>query len=103
VQTLNGEFYVVGYSRVCATPDCACFGQHYHASGHLKVSLPYSTYGLDVLAQVGNQRRRHHKQFIEECWATVSPVFGVGVWRLAATRGPSSGGSQTVWRAGSAG
>jgi hypothetical protein len=65
VQTLNGEFYVVGYSRVCATPDCACFGQHYHASGHLKVSLPYSTYGLDVLAQVGNQRRRHHKQFIE--------------------------------------
>jgi len=65
VQTLNGEFYVVGYSRVCATPDCVCFGQHYHASGHLKVSLPYSTYGLDVLAQVGKQRSRHHQQFVE--------------------------------------
>lgn len=65
VQTLKGEFYVVAYSRVCETPDCVCFGQHYHASGHLKVSLPYSTYGLGVLAQVGVQRSRHHKQFVE--------------------------------------
>ncbi len=65
VQTLNSEYYVVGYSRVCVTPGCACFGQHYHASGHLQVSLPYSTYGLDVLAQVGIQRSRHHQQFIE--------------------------------------
>ncbi len=65
VQTLSSEFYVVGYSRVCVTPDCACFGQHYHASGHLQVSLPYSTYGLDVLAHVGIQRHRHHQQFVE--------------------------------------
>ncbi len=65
VQTMKGEYYVVGYSRVCVTPDCAYFGQHYHASGHLKVSLPYSTYGLDVLAYVGIQRSRHHQQFVE--------------------------------------
>jgi hypothetical protein len=65
VQTLSGEYYVVGYSRVCETPDCACVGQHYHASGHLQVSLPYSTYGLDVVAYVGLQRSRHHQQFIE--------------------------------------
>jgi len=65
VQTLKGECYVVGYSRVCVTPDCACFGQHYHASGHLRVSLPYSTYGLDVLALVGTQRHRQHQQFVE--------------------------------------
>ncbi len=65
VQTMKGEYYVVGYSRVCVTPDCAYFGQHYHASGHLQVSLPYSTYGLDVLAYVGLQRNRHHQQFVE--------------------------------------
>jgi len=65
VQTLNGEFYVVAYSRVCGTLECACYGHHYHASGHLKVSLPYSTYGLDVVAYVGTRRERHHKQFIE--------------------------------------
>lgn len=65
VQTLDGEFYVVAYSRRCLTAGCSNFGQHYHAAGHLKISLPYSTYGLDVVAYVGIQRERHHKQFIE--------------------------------------
>ena len=65
VQTLNGEFYVVAYSRVCANDDCSKHGTHYHAGGHLKISLPYSTYGLDVIAFVGIQRDREHKQFTE--------------------------------------
>ena len=65
VQTLKGDFYVVAYSRRCLTLACAHFGKHYHASGHLKISLPYSTYGLDVIAYVGIQRERHHKQFGE--------------------------------------
>ncbi len=65
VQTLQGEFYVVAYSRVCVTAGCACLGQHYRASGHLKISLPYSTYGLDVVKQVGIQRDRYQRQFIE--------------------------------------
>ena len=65
VQTLAGEFYVVAYSRICRTPGCDAYGTHYHASGHLQVSPPYSTYGLDVIAFVGIQREREHKQFIE--------------------------------------
>ena len=65
VQTLTGEFYVVAYSRVCRTPGCEEEGTHFHACGHLQVSPPYSTYGLDVIAFVGIQREREHKQFIE--------------------------------------
>jgi hypothetical protein len=65
VQTLTGDFYVVAYTRRCLNAACANCGHHYHASGHLRLSLPYSTYGLDVVAYIGIQREREHKQFIE--------------------------------------
>jgi hypothetical protein len=65
VQTLAGDFYVVAYSRVCANPECDEYGTHFHAGGHLRVSPPYSTYGLDVIAFVGIKREREHKQFTE--------------------------------------
>jgi hypothetical protein len=65
VQTLDGDFFVVAYSRVCPNPECDAYGTHFHAGGHLRVSPPYSTYGLDVIAFVGIQRDREHKQFAE--------------------------------------
>ncbi len=65
VQTLTGTFYVVAYSRVCHNCECSANGTHFHAAEHLKVSLPYSTYGLDVVAFAGIQREREHKQFAE--------------------------------------
>ena len=65
VQTFDGEFYVVAYSRRCLNPQCSHFGKHYRASGHLKISLPYSTYGLDVVAYIGIQREWYHRQFVE--------------------------------------
>ena len=65
VQTLNGEYHVVAYSRVCQNPECAAYGSHFHAGGHLQISPPYSTYGLDVIALVGIQRDREHRQFTE--------------------------------------
>lgn len=65
LQTLSGEFYVVAYSRKCKTPGCSAFGKHFHSGGHRKLSLPYSTYGLDVIATVGIQHQREHKQFVE--------------------------------------
>ena len=65
VQTMQGEFYVVAYSRVCQNTDCSAYGTHFHAAEHLKVSPPYSTYGMDVIAFVGIQRDREHKQFAE--------------------------------------
>ncbi len=63
VQLLSGERHVVAYTRHCQTGGCKMFGHHYHATGHLKVSLPH--YGLDVVAYVGNEHERKHRQFSE--------------------------------------
>ena len=52
-------------SRRCNNPDCSAGGKHFHSGEHLKLSLPYSTYGLDVIARIGQQRQREHKQFVE--------------------------------------
>ena len=65
IQTLAGEFHVIAYSRRCTNPDCSACGKHFHSGEHLKLSLPYSTYGLDVIAHIGRQRQDEHKQFGE--------------------------------------
>jgi hypothetical protein len=38
---------------------------HYYASKVLLISLPYSTYGLDVLAFIGWQHEHEHRQLVE--------------------------------------
>ena len=65
VQTLDGDFYVVAYSRLCQNAECSDYGAHFHAAEHLRVSPPYCTYGMDVIAFIGIQRDREHKQFAE--------------------------------------
>lgn len=65
VQTMDGSLFVAGKSKQCSNPDCSHTGTHYHASGVLKISLPYCTYGLDVLAFIGWQHEQEHKQFVE--------------------------------------
>ena len=65
VQTLNGPLFVAGKSKQCHSPGCTHHGQHYHASGVLRISLPQSTYGLDVLAFIGWQHEHEHKQLVE--------------------------------------
>lgn len=65
VQTMNGPLFVAGKSKKCDNPDCSHSGEHYHASGVLRISLPYSTYGLDVLAFIGWQHEHEHKQLVE--------------------------------------
>lgn len=65
VQTMDEPLFVAGKSKKCANPDCSHFGNHYHASGVLRISLPRSTYGLDVLAFIGWQHEHEHKQFVE--------------------------------------
>jgi len=65
VQTLDGEYQVVAYSRLCNTLSCKKYGHHYHAIGHLKVSLPGETYGLDIVAYIGWQRDHEHRRFSE--------------------------------------
>ena len=65
VQTMDGPLFVAGKTKECANPECAHSGMHYYASGVLRISLPYSTYGLDVLAFIGWQHEHEHKQLVE--------------------------------------
>jgi len=65
VQTMDKPLFVAGKSKQCTNPECSHTDYHYHASGVLKISLPYSTYGLDVLAFIGWQHEHEHKQFVE--------------------------------------
>jgi hypothetical protein len=65
VQTMKGTLFVAGKSKMCDWPDCTHGGHHYHASRVWQISVPQSTYGLDVLAFIGWQHEQEHKQFAE--------------------------------------
>jgi hypothetical protein len=65
VQTMEGPLFVAGKSKQCEAVGCSHYGHHYHASGVLRISLPHSTYGLDVLAFIGWQHEHEHKQLVE--------------------------------------
>ncbi len=65
VQTLAGPLFVAGRSKECANAACRHRGEHYYASRLLLISLPYSTYGLDVLAHIGWQHEHEHRQLKE--------------------------------------
>jgi hypothetical protein len=65
VQTLDGPVFVAGRSNRCVNPACPHCGATYYASGVLTISLPYSTYGLDVLAFIGWRHEQEHCQLVE--------------------------------------
>jgi hypothetical protein len=65
IQTLQGPLFVAGKSRQCTNPTCRHAGKIYYASRVWLYSLPYSTYGLDVLAYIGWQHEHEHKQLVE--------------------------------------
>ena len=65
VQTLQGPVFVAGKSKKCVNPFCTHAGMHYYARKTLSISLPYSTYGLDVLAFIGWQHEHEHRQLVE--------------------------------------
>ena len=65
IQTLNGPIFVAGKSKECANPACPNYGKHYYASRVWLLSLPNSTYGLDVLALIGWQHEHEHRQLVE--------------------------------------
>ena len=65
VQTLQGPVFVGGKTKECGNPDCKHSGEHYYANSILSISLPFSTYGLDVLAFIGWQHEKEHKQLVE--------------------------------------
>jgi hypothetical protein len=65
VQTLEGPIYVAGKTKECINEKCDHMGKHYYASQASLISLPKSTYGLDVLAYIGWQHEHEHKQLVE--------------------------------------
>jgi hypothetical protein len=65
VQTLKGPVWVTGKSKKCVNPRCSHTGEYYYASGVCLISLPFSTYGLDVLAYIGWRHEHEHKQMGE--------------------------------------
>lgn len=65
IQTLEGPLFVAGKTKKCANAACSHVGQHYYASQAPLLSLPKSTYGLDVLAYIGWQHEHEHKQLVE--------------------------------------
>jgi len=65
VQTMLGVVFVAGKTKECVNPACPHYGEHYYANSVLSISLPYSTYGLDVLALIGWQHEKEHKQLVE--------------------------------------
>ena len=65
IQTLKGPLFVAGKSKKCVNPECEHKGMHYYATGVLTISLPESTYGLDVLAYIGWRHENDHRQLVE--------------------------------------
>jgi hypothetical protein len=65
VQTLHGPLFVAGKSKECVNPACPHVGMRYYASPLQAISLPHSTYGLDVLAFIGWQHEHEHRQLVE--------------------------------------
>jgi hypothetical protein len=64
-QSLNGPVFVAGKSKECANQSCRNYNKHYYASRVWLLSLPNSTYGLDVLAFIGWQHEHEHRQLVE--------------------------------------
>ena len=65
IQTLKGPVFVAGKSKECGNPSCENYGKHYYASRVWLLSLPNSTYGLDVLALIGWLHEHEHRQLVE--------------------------------------
>lgn len=65
LQTLEGPLFVAGKSRECVNAACSHQGTVYYASRVWLYSLPYSTYGLDVLAYIGWRHEHDHRQLVE--------------------------------------
>ncbi len=60
VQHLDKVVYVASRPKECRDPSCRLCGKRYPAAGAQGVALPHSTYGLDVVAQIGWGRDREH-------------------------------------------
>ena len=65
IQTMKGPLFLAGRAKVCENEKCSHQGMRYYASQVLLLSLPSSTYGLDVLAYIGWRHEHDQRQFVE--------------------------------------
>ena len=65
VQTLEGPGFIGGKTKACVPEKCSHPGKHSYASQAALISLPKSTYGLAVLADIGWQQEHEHQQWVE--------------------------------------
>jgi hypothetical protein len=65
---MKGPLVIAGRAKVCANEKCSHRGTRYYASQVLLLSLPSSTYGLDVLAYIGWRHEHDQRQFVEIQW-----------------------------------
>lgn len=65
IQTMKGPLFLAGRAKVCTNEKCSHTGMRYYASQVLLLSLPSSTYGLDVLAYIGWRHEHDQRQFVE--------------------------------------
>ena len=60
VQTLDRVVYVASRPKECPNSGCPQYGKRYPSVAAQGVALPHSTYGLDVVAQIGWWRDHEH-------------------------------------------
>ena len=65
IQTLDGPLFVAGRAKVCTNTECSHCGTRYYASQVWLLSLPDSTYGMDVLAYIGWRHEHDQRQLVE--------------------------------------
>jgi hypothetical protein len=65
IQTLQGPLFLAGRAKLCPNAECLHGGTRYYAGQVLLLSLPKSTYGLDVLAYIGWRHEHDQRQLVE--------------------------------------
>ncbi len=78
VQTLSGAVHVIGYSMRCDNEACPHPEARYHSTSGEKLSLPYQTYGLDVMAYIAQAHQGKRKQF-KEIWQELKQGYGLEI------------------------
>ncbi len=78
VQTLSGAVHVIGYSVRCDNEEYPHPKARYHSTSGKKLSLPYQTYGLDVMAYIAQAHQGQRKQF-KEIWQELRQGYGLEI------------------------